>query len=75
VSHFARSFKQAIGQTPHRWLIDRRLDEAKKLMLTSSMGLSEIAVGCGFADQASFSRAFKRVSGTSPGDWRRACRQ
>jgi len=75
VSHFARSFKQAIGQTPHRWLIDRRLDEAKKLMLTSSLGLSEIAIGCGFADQASFSRAFKRVSGTSPGDWRRTCRQ
>ena len=75
VSHFARSFKQAIGQTPHRWLLDRRVDEAKNLMLHSGMRLSEIALDCGFGDQTSFNRAFKKIAGTSPGDWRRSCRQ
>lgn len=74
VSHFARSFKRAVGQTPYRWLIDRRLEAAKQLMLNSALGLSEIALGCGFSDQASFSRTFKRVAGTSPGDWRRSYR-
>lgn len=74
VSHFARSFKQAVGQTPHRWLIHRRVDAAKHLLLNSGLGLSEIAVGCGFSDQSSFTRAFKRVAGTSPGDWRRSCK-
>ncbi len=74
VSHFARSFKRAVGQTPYRWLIDRRLEAAKQLMLNSALGLSEIALGCGFSDQAAFSRTFKRVAGTSPGDWRRSYR-
>jgi AraC family transcriptional regulator len=75
VSHFARSFKQAIGQTPHRWLVHRRVDAAKSLMLHSGMRLSEIALGCGFADQTSFNRAFKKIAGITPGDWRRSCRQ
>jgi AraC-like DNA-binding protein len=75
VSHFARSFKQTIGQTPHRWLLDRRVDEAKNLLMHSGMRLSEIALGCGFADQTSFTRAFKKAAGTSPGDWRRMRRQ
>jgi AraC-like DNA-binding protein len=75
VSHFARSFKQAIGQTPHRWLLDRRVDEAKNLMLHSGMRLSAIALDCGFGDQTSFNRAFRKIAGTSPGDWRRSCRQ
>jgi AraC-like DNA-binding protein len=73
VSHFARSFKQAIGQTPHRWLVHRRVDAAKNLMLHSGMRLSEIAVGCGFADQTSFNRTFKKIAGITPGDWRRSC--
>lgn len=75
VSHFARSFKQAVGQTPYRWLLDQRLDAAKSLMQHSGLRLSEIALGCGFADQASFTRAFKKIAGTSPGDWRRSCRE
>lgn len=72
VSHFARSFKQAIGQTPHRWLVHRRVDAAKNLMMHSGMRLSEIAVGCGFADQTSFNRTFKKIAGITPGDWRRS---
>jgi AraC family transcriptional regulator len=75
VGHFARSFKQAIGQTPHRWLLDRRVDEAKNLMLHSGLRLADIALDCGFTDQTSFNRTFKKIAGTSPGDWRRACRQ
>jgi AraC-like DNA-binding protein len=74
VSHFARSFKQAIGQTPHRWLVHRRVDAAKKMMQHSGLRLSEIALGCGFADQTAFNRTFKKIAGTTPGDWRRSCR-
>ena len=74
VSHFARAFRKATGHPPHRWLVCRRVDRAKDLLQRSTFPMADIALQCGFADQASFSRAFKRVVGASPGGWRRACR-
>jgi AraC family transcriptional regulator len=70
-SHFARAFRQATGQPPYRWLLERRLDTAQDLLLNSQMSLPEIAKACGFSDQSHLSRAFKRMVGTSPGAWRR----
>jgi AraC family transcriptional regulator len=70
-SHFARAFKQATGQPPHRWLLERRLETAQDLLLNSQMSLLEITKACGFSDQSHFSRAFTRMMGTSPGAWRR----
>ena len=54
-SHFARAFKQATGQPPYRWLLERRLDTAQDLLLNSQMSLQEIASACGFLDQSHFS--------------------
>jgi AraC family transcriptional regulator len=71
VSQFGRTFKKATGMTPHRWLVQRRLERAKDLLLRSTMSLAEIALDCGFSEQSHFTRTFSHLVGTSPGRWRR----
>ncbi len=71
VSHFARAFKQTFRRPPFKWLIDRRVDKAKQLMMTSRLPLADIAIRCGFADQSALNRSFKRIFGVPPGTWRR----
>jgi AraC family transcriptional regulator len=61
-SHFARAFRRPFNNPPHRWLVERRIDEAKRLLLNSRMSLSEIALLCGYPAQP----AFNRVMGESP---------
>jgi AraC-like DNA-binding protein len=70
-SHFARAFRLATGCPPHRWLLERRIESAQRLLLNSTMTLQEIASACGFTDQSTFTRAFTRMVGTSPAAWRR----
>jgi AraC family transcriptional regulator len=72
VSHFAHAFRRTFGRPPHRWLMERRIDVAEDLLLTSQLTLAEIASKCGFADQSALSRSFKRVLGESPGAWRKS---
>jgi AraC family transcriptional regulator len=71
VSHFARSFRQSFGTSAHRYLILQRVDKAKQLLSDPTWSLSEVALQTGFADQAAFSRTFRAVVGTPPGQWRR----
>jgi AraC family transcriptional regulator len=71
VSHFVRAFKQTTGQPPYRWLLQQRIDAAKELLLHSALPMVEIALKCGFADQACFIRAFRKLLDTTPGEWRR----
>ena len=75
VSQFGRTFKKTTGQTPHRWLVQRRLERAKDLLLRSTLPLAEIALACGFSEQSHFTRTFSRLVGTSPGEWRRQRRR
>ena len=70
-SYFCRAFKRTIGRTPHAYIVGRRLDRAGKLMLTSDSALSEIALACGFSDQAHLCKAFRARHGQSPAAWRR----
>ncbi|HEY4168235.1 MAG TPA: AraC family transcriptional regulator [Reyranella sp.] len=73
-AHFARAFRQSVGMPPHQWLMQRRIDHARTLLLSSPMALSDIALACGFAGQSHFTRAFTRRVGTSPGVCRRQYR-
>src|ERR1700722_2890050 len=70
-AHFMRSFKKAFGETPHSYVIKRRLERACHLMVTSSERLSEIALSVGLTDQAHLCRLFRRAFGQSPANWRR----
>jgi AraC-like DNA-binding protein len=71
VSHFAKSFRQSFRTSPHRYLILKRVERAKELLVRSPCPLSEVALQTGFADQAAFSRTFAAVVGSPPGRWRR----
>jgi AraC family transcriptional regulator len=66
-AHFAREFKEAMGLAPHRYLLTRRLESARRLLDTPDAVLSDVAQRTGFADQAHFTRLFKREFGLTPG--------
>jgi AraC family transcriptional regulator len=72
VRHFARAFKESLGVPPHRYLLQRRVDAARDLLLNSKLALLDIALTCGFADQSHFTRVFTANVGISPGALRRA---
>jgi AraC family transcriptional regulator len=70
-AHFSRSFKLTFGETPHTYVVKRRLEKACLLMVTSSASLSEIALCAGFSDQAHLCKLFRQAFGQSPANWRR----
>jgi AraC family transcriptional regulator len=70
VTHFARAFARSTGISPHRWLMQRRVDVAKDLLLTTDSSLVEISLKCGFSDQSHFTRVFAEAAGETPGRWR-----
>ena len=69
--HFARAFKTSVGLTPHAYVVERRVEHAKLLLLGGKLPLSEIAVAAGFTDQAHLSRRFRETVGAPPASWRR----
>jgi AraC family transcriptional regulator len=71
-SYFSRKFSSSFGCSPHRFITRCRLERAKELMLGTDVPLMQIAIECGFADQAHFSRVFLGCMGISPARWRRA---
>jgi AraC family transcriptional regulator len=66
-AHFARSFKHSVGRAPHQHLMMLRLERARRLLDAPEARLSAVALQAGFADQAHFTRAFKRHFGVTPG--------
>jgi AraC family transcriptional regulator len=73
-AHFSRSFRGTFGYSPHVFVVRRRVELAAHHMRQTEMSLSDIALGCGFADQAHLSKQFRMVIGTTPAAWRRAKR-
>ena len=71
-AHFARSFKRTFGESPHSFVVRRRVEIAAQYMLTTDASLSDIALRCGFADQAHLSKHFRQAAGQTPAAWRRA---
>jgi len=70
--YFSSAFKVSFGQSPHAYVLAKRLARAKQLMASSKMSLCAIAVDCGFSDQAHLCRQFRRAYGASPNVWRRS---
>jgi AraC-like DNA-binding protein len=69
-AHFARSFKEAFGVPPHRYLLTRRLERAKALLRDTDLSITEIAFQTGWQSLGTFGRTFRDVTGESPGELR-----
>jgi AraC-like DNA-binding protein len=70
-AHFSRSFKRSFGESPHAFLVRRRVELAAQYMLTTDASLSDIALRCGFTDQAHLCKHFRQATGQTPAAWRR----
>jgi AraC family transcriptional regulator len=64
--HFARMFKQSTGESPHAYVLRRRIERAKCLIAAHRLPLSRIASACGFASQSHFSARFREIAGVTP---------
>lgn len=73
-SYFSHAFKDSFGRAAKAYIIERRLERAKRLMIETSDSLAQIAAACGFADQAHFSRTFNTWVGDTPSRWRQSVR-
>jgi AraC-like DNA-binding protein len=69
--HFNRMFKEYTGQTPHRFLMNIRLEKAKELLEGSEYSIENIAGLCGFVNAGHFAVAFKRATKLSPSEYRK----
>src|ERR1700753_3572919 len=68
--YFSLVFRQAVGVTPHQYILQARISEACRLLTAGGMTLAELATHLGFSDQSHFSRTFRKVTGTTPGSFR-----
>jgi AraC family transcriptional regulator len=71
-SHFSRAFKRSLGFSPMEYVVVRRVERAKAMISGTREPLAEVALACGFADQAHLNRRFRDIVGISPGRWRRS---
>jgi AraC family transcriptional regulator len=71
-AHFLRQFARAFGRTPHRYLVERRVELARRLLREGDLPAAAVAERVGFQDASAFGRAFRAASGMSPLAYRRA---
>jgi AraC-like DNA-binding protein len=70
-AHFFRAFKVSFGTTPAVYIMQQRIRLAQELMVKSGYPLSRVALECGLCDQSHLCRAFRRIVGNTPSQWRR----
>jgi AraC family transcriptional regulator len=73
-AHFGRAFKASTGLSPIAWMLRRKIDLAKALLLDGRLTVAQIALAVGFSAPPQFSTAFRRVTGAAPTEWKRARR-
>lgn len=71
INHLAKVFKEETGKSLYSYLLDKRVEKAKELLLSSQKSVSEIAVAVGYDNFSYFSRLFKGKTGLSPKDYRK----
>lgn len=69
-AHFARSFKEAFGVPPHRYLLTRRIERATALLRDTDLSITDVAFQTGWSSMGTFGRTFRDITGESPGEFR-----
>ncbi len=72
VDALERRVRRAFHRSPGQLVLTARIDRARTLLARTDTPLAQIALGCGFSDQAAFSRTFARLTGQTPGQFRRS---
>ena len=73
-SHFLRTFRAAMGCSPHQCLTKLRVEQAKTILRENCISLIDTALACGFSSHAHFSNTFRRIVGITPSEYRRTHR-
>jgi AraC family transcriptional regulator len=73
VYHFARRFKETVGESPHAYVLSRRLARAQHMLRRRDSSLVDVAAACGFSSQAHLTTAFRNAFGATPNTYRRSC--
>jgi AraC family transcriptional regulator len=68
--HFCRAFRQSTGAPPHRFLVQSRIERAKRLLADRSVSVTEVALAVGFGGSTQFARAFRAAVGVSPREYK-----
>jgi AraC-like DNA-binding protein len=71
-AHFSREFRRAFGETPHQYLLTRRLERAASLLRTTDRTISDVCFTVGLRSVGSFTTSFRRAFGRSPAAYRAA---
>ena len=69
-AHFSREFRRAFGETPHAYLLTRRLERAAALLRTTDRSIADICLSVGLSSIGSFTTSFTRMFGSSPAAYR-----
>ena len=71
VTHFSHIFKKSMGESPHQFVLQQRVQHAKELLVSLNLRMIDIALACGFKTQQHFARIFRKVCGLSPTEYQR----
>ena len=71
-AHFSREFRRTFGETPHQYLLTRRLERAAALLRNTDWAVADVCLAVGLASVGSFTKSFRRAYGTSPNAYRAA---
>ena len=69
--HFARSFRESLGETPYQYILKMRIQRAKGLLLARGATVTDVAAKTGFSDPSQFVRMFRKITGATPLTWRK----
>jgi AraC family transcriptional regulator len=69
-AHFSQMFRKSTGESPHRYVLCRRVERAKDMLRAAEARVLDVAVACGFKTQQHFARVFRRICGASPTEYR-----
>ena len=69
-AHFSQMFRKSTGESPHQFVLRRRIERAKEMLRAAEARVLDVAVACGFKTQQHFARVFRKLCGASPTEYR-----